>query len=98
MRESYCGTRRTTDLRASACGAWGDDRRTANCTGVGLGGRRSEAKTHLTNGAKTTLEEFPGGYCYFASQWEGREPEAPIAVLEKYHRPVGSRSVIGSGC
>jgi hypothetical protein len=30
------------------------------------------------------LNEFPGGYCYFASQWEV-ETTAPIVLLEKSH-------------
>ncbi len=45
----------------------------------------NEAKPHLATGARTSLDEFPDGYCYFASRWEGRQPEAPIVVLEKQH-------------
>ena len=45
---------------------------------------RHEAKPHLASEATASLDKFPGGYCYFASQWEG-EPAAPILVLEKHH-------------
>lgn len=46
---------------------------------------KNEAKPHLVSGAKASLDEFPGRYCYFASRWEGREPDMPIVVLEKQH-------------
>jgi hypothetical protein len=46
---------------------------------------KDEAKTHLASEAKARLEEFPGEYCYFASQWEPQRPQAPIVVLEKHH-------------
>lgn len=45
---------------------------------------KNEAKPHLASGAKASLNEFPDGYCYFASQWEG-EANAPILLLEKHH-------------
>lgn len=45
---------------------------------------KNEAKPHLANGTKASLKEFPGAYCYFASQWEG-EKIAPIVLLEKHH-------------
>ena len=44
---------------------------------------KNEAKPHLAN-TKASLSEFPGGYCYFASQWEA-ETAAPIVLLEKHH-------------
>ena len=46
---------------------------------------KNEAKPHIASGARTSLDDFPGGYCYFASRWEAREEEAPIVVLEKQH-------------
>jgi hypothetical protein len=45
---------------------------------------RNEIKAHLASGTKAALNEFPGGYCYFASQWE-EGTTAPIVVLEKHH-------------
>lgn len=46
---------------------------------------KNEARPHLARGAKASLDALPGGYCYFASLWEGGEQEAPIVVLEKHH-------------
>jgi hypothetical protein len=45
---------------------------------------KHEAKAHLASEAMVSLDKFPGGYCYFASQWE-EESAAPILVLEKHH-------------
>lgn len=45
---------------------------------------KREAKPHLASGAKASLDQFTGGYCYFASKWDG-ESSAPIVVLEKSH-------------
>ena len=45
---------------------------------------KNEAKQHLESAAKASLADFPGGYCYFASQWEG-DTTAPIVLLEKQH-------------
>ena len=45
---------------------------------------KKEAKPHLARGKNASLNEFPGRYCYFASQWDG-EKTAPIVLLEKYH-------------
>lgn len=44
---------------------------------------KNEAKLHLASAARAPLNEFPGGYCYFASRWEEHEGESPIVVLEK---------------
>jgi hypothetical protein len=38
----------------------------------------------LAREPRVILEQFPGGYCYFASQWDGGDP-APIVVLEQQH-------------
>jgi hypothetical protein len=45
---------------------------------------KNEAKPHLASGTGASLDEFPDGYCYFASQWTG-ETNAPIVLLEKQH-------------
>jgi len=45
---------------------------------------KKEAKPHLASGTKAFLNESPGGYCYFASAWEG-ERTTPIVLLEKHH-------------
>jgi lactate dehydrogenase-like 2-hydroxyacid dehydrogenase len=46
---------------------------------------KSEVKPHLASEERASLQEFPGGYCYFAFQWNGGEPAEPIVVLEKHH-------------
>ena len=46
---------------------------------------QNEAKPNLANRAAAFLDEFPRGYCYFATRWKGRQPEAPVVVLEKQH-------------
>lgn len=46
---------------------------------------KNEAKPHLASATRASLDEFPDGYCYFATQWVGREREPPIVVLEKQH-------------
>lgn len=45
---------------------------------------KAEVKPHLAGEARAYLDDFPGGYCYFASQWE-EESATPIVVLEKQH-------------
>jgi hypothetical protein len=45
---------------------------------------KNEAKPHLASGTKAFLDGFPGGYCYFASQWEA-QTTVPIVLLEKQH-------------
>jgi len=39
----------------------------------------------LASRSRNCAFDFSGGYCYFASQWEPRQLEAPIVVLEKRH-------------
>lgn len=46
---------------------------------------RDEAKTHLATGTRVVLDDFPGGYFYFASHWEGPESETPIIVMKRHH-------------
>lgn len=46
---------------------------------------KSEVKNHLADSAaKNYSENFPGGYCYFASQWESKDG-APIILLTMRH-------------
>ena len=45
---------------------------------------KREAKPHLVKNSRAILDEFPGDYCYFASQWDSTQA-APIVVLEKWH-------------
>lgn len=46
---------------------------------------KSEVKVHLAQpDAKTHLEDFPGEYCYFASEWKADVGE-PIVLLAKSH-------------
>jgi len=46
---------------------------------------RSEVKPHLATESKAVLDNFPNGYCYFASQWNNRESALPLVVLERSH-------------
>jgi hypothetical protein len=46
---------------------------------------KSEVKEHLAQpDAKTYPEDFPGEYCYFASEWKADVGE-PIVLLAKSH-------------
>lgn len=45
---------------------------------------KNEVKPHLASGTMAALNDFPGRYCYFASQWE-EETTVPIVLLEKPH-------------
>ena len=46
---------------------------------------RREAQPHLAAPeSRACLDDFPGGYCYFASQWKGRD-STPIIVCERHH-------------
>jgi hypothetical protein len=45
----------------------------------------TEIKAHLAApDQRGTLDQFPGGYFYFASEWRRKEM-LPIVVLERYH-------------
>ena len=46
---------------------------------------KDEAQPHLASTATTILDEFPGGYCYLASQWDRGDSAETIVVLEKQH-------------
>jgi hypothetical protein len=46
---------------------------------------KTEIKVHLAApDQKPTLDGFPGGYFYFASEWQ-REEKFPIVILERHH-------------
>ena len=46
---------------------------------------KREVQPHLAAPeSKTSLDDFPGGYCYFASEWSSRDG-APIIVCERHH-------------
>ena len=46
---------------------------------------KDEVKPHLAAGEKARLDDFPGSYFYFASQWDGDVEGTTIVVLEKHH-------------
>lgn len=46
---------------------------------------KEEVKPHLATDPRAVLDEFPGSYCYFASEWDNAIGAAPIVVLEKSH-------------
>lgn len=43
---------------------------------------KTEVKEHLADPCRFFPEEFPGGYCYLASEWND---DATIVLLERYH-------------
>ena len=46
---------------------------------------KHEIKPHLAEpDARVSSDEFPGGYCYRASEWSAVD-DVPIVVLEKHH-------------
>ncbi len=47
---------------------------------------KNEVKRHLAEpNQRVVLDEFPGSYCYVASQWNGPGQNATIVVLERHH-------------
>ena len=47
---------------------------------------KTEVKPHLAAPeSHTYLDDFPGGYCYDASEWKNSDGAAPIVVCERYH-------------
>jgi hypothetical protein len=45
----------------------------------------TEIKAHLADpDQRCALDDFPGGYFYFASEWRGKEI-FPIVVVERHH-------------
>ena len=46
---------------------------------------KSETQPHLAAPeSRASLDAFPDGYCYFASEWSSRDG-APIIVCERHH-------------
>jgi hypothetical protein len=47
---------------------------------------KTEAQPHLAAPeSKVYLDDFPDGYCYFASEWRTQDGAAPIVVCERHH-------------
>jgi hypothetical protein len=47
---------------------------------------KTEVKPHLAGyDSRVVLGDFPDGYCYFASQWEGTSAAQAIILLERHH-------------
>jgi hypothetical protein len=47
---------------------------------------KTEVQQHFAApGLKISLDTFPDGYCYFASEWNSQAEAAPIIVCEKHH-------------
>ena len=47
---------------------------------------KEEVKPHLADPeVSVPLEEFPGEYCYFASEWRGGDSGAAVILLERHH-------------
>jgi hypothetical protein len=45
---------------------------------------KDELQRHLATDDKTMLEDFPGNYCYFASEWKSYDGDT-IILLSKAH-------------
>jgi len=46
---------------------------------------KKEAQPHLAAPeSRASLDDFPDGYCYFASEWSSRD-STPIIVCERHH-------------
>jgi len=47
---------------------------------------KSEVRAHLVEDPESpfSLDDFPGGYAYLASEWSGHI-QTPIVLLEKHH-------------
>lgn len=47
---------------------------------------KTDLQPHLAAPESTaSLDDFPDGYCYFASEWSRRDEAAPIIVWERHH-------------
>jgi hypothetical protein len=47
---------------------------------------KSEAEPHFADPElRVNLDKFPGGYCYFASEWSSDDKTIPVVVCEKHH-------------
>lgn len=45
---------------------------------------KAEVRPHLTDASEARLDDFPGGYFYFASEWLPASG-SPIVLLEMHH-------------
>ena len=45
---------------------------------------KTELKPRIVETERFNLEDFPGAYCYVASEWDDGQP-SPLVLLEKYH-------------
>src|SRR5947207_4176659 len=46
---------------------------------------KNEVKPHLAKSDQINLDDYPDGYCYFASMWERPQESGLIVLLEKSH-------------
>jgi hypothetical protein len=46
---------------------------------------KNEVRPHLAHAGTAIIGQFPDGYCYFASEWDGGEAGVAIVVVEKHH-------------
>lgn len=46
---------------------------------------KEEVKEHLADDSQARRDDFAGGYCYFAAQWEPGSTGVKIVVLEKQY-------------
>ncbi len=46
---------------------------------------KTEVRPHLARSGRAVLNDFPDGYFYFASEWDGGDAEGALVALEKHH-------------
>jgi hypothetical protein len=47
---------------------------------------KREAQPHFAApDSRVSFDDFPGGYCYFASEWSRADRSIPIVVFERHH-------------
>ncbi len=46
---------------------------------------KSDAQTHIASEGKKSLDDSPGGYFYFASEWRSPASSDAFILLEKHH-------------
>ncbi len=46
---------------------------------------KSDARVHIATEEKSSLENSPDGYFYFASEWRSEACNKAFILLEKYH-------------
>jgi hypothetical protein len=45
----------------------------------------NEVRPHIVTAPQIVLDQFPGAYCYVASDWGCGHDNVPIVVLERHH-------------